>query len=185
MRLSRSEIAAAAYVAAILDGEGYIGAIRRQPRASNRMKSPKYELRVAVTMADRKTILFVANFCGLGHKAYVRPRRQPHHSDMWVLDLENHRAIDLLRRVLPFMIAKKSQAELAIELWNLRLTSRANITQSSGDLKFKAGPQAGKPYRALKLNDGFLKKCDDLYLAMRRREVTNNGIVSAPQSARN
>lgn len=170
-----SEIAARAYVAALLDGEGYIGAIRRSPSKANKRSSPGYSIRVSVQMTERGSIDFLARFCGLSRSSItIRRARQSHHSDTFVFDLENHRAIALLDRVLPFLIVKRKQAKLALRLWRLRQLSKHHRTKIVTHQH--AGFNRGDPYRVRGLSDSHVARCDALYRQMRRRIVTNNGI---------
>lgn len=174
-RLSAEQVAIRAYCAGIIDGEAYIGAIRRMPSAANKLVSPKYSVRVAVTMADRDPIILVASLVGRADKVYLRDRKaKENHSPMWVLDLEQATAVALLREVLPYLVCKKSQAELACKLFEFR--SNPITEPGKKTFIFKAGRYAGKTYRPRVLSRKFVRKCDDLYLALRRRKTTNNGI---------
>lgn len=145
-----------AYVAGLLDGEAYIGAIRRAPERSHGV-SPRYSIRVAVMMADEAPIRVIAGLAGAEASVYLRDRKQKqHHSPMWVIDLEADRAYALLRAVLPFLICKRAQAEFACELFELK----------------RARARNGKAIEA-----ELLARFDLLYLAMRRRpNGTNNGV---------
>lgn len=174
-RLSAEQMVLRAYCAGIIDGEAYIGAIRRMPSAANKLVSPKYSVRVAITMADREPIVRVASLVGRVDKIYLRDRRaKENHSPMWVLDLEQATAVDLLKKVIPYLVCKKDQAKLACRLYDLR--SNPVTTRGKRSFVFKAGVNEGKVYRPRVLSRQYLKKCDTMYLALRRRTITNNGI---------
>lgn len=160
-----------AYCAGLVDGEAYIGAIRRMPSKANKLRSPKYSIRLSITMADEGPVRFLADTIDVGHKVYVRDRKvKANHSAMWVLDLESVRAAKLIRLVKPYLICKKRQAERALQLFDLREVSgqHRNTFNDAGN--------------SLQLDRSYLQQCDAIYLAMRRRVFANNGISTVPLS---
>lgn len=107
-------------------------------------------------MADREPVELVASL--VGAPVYERDRRaKENHSLMYVMDITSERAVSLLKKVFPYLICKKRQAELACKLQ---------------ELKSLRGAGGGR------LADDDIAQYDALYLAMRRRSVTNNGIVA-------
>lgn len=157
--LPLAETALRAYCAGIIDGEGYIGCTRTAPRGTN--ISYRYFVRLSVMMADREPVELVASL--VGASVYQRDRKaKDNHSLMYVLDITSHVAIRLIRQVLPYLICKREQALLACQLQDLKTSNHA----ANG---------AGR-----RLTPEHLAKCDALYLAMRRRLVTNNGIEALP-----
>lgn len=172
-----SERCRTAYFAGLLDGEAYIGAIRRMPTKTNKMASPKYSIRVSVAMCDEAPIRALARFCGVIDLVRVRNRkRKPCHKPCFLIDLEGERAAILLRKTLPFMIAKRSQAEQALKLFSLLSKSRQFHTRATKSLLFKGGRNIGLPYRTFGLSSDFIRQCDEFYINLRRRTFTNNGI---------
>lgn len=170
-------VAARAYVAGILDGEGYIGACRRRPTKSNRMVSPRYSIRVSVLMVDEAPVRFVADVCGCPEKVYLRDRRRKaHHNATFIIDLEGRRAADLLTRVMPFMLGKRNQAELTLEFYALLQQARQYRTKLAQTLQFKRGRMKGSPYSVFALSDEYVRRCDEFYLRLRRRAISNSGV---------
>lgn len=153
-RLSAEQAAIHAYCAGIIDGEGYVGCTRTKPRGTS--VSPRFTVRVGLMMADREPVELVASL--VGAPVYERDRRaKENHSLMYVMDITSERAVSLLKKVFPYLICKKRQAELACKLQ---------------ELKSLRGAGGGR------LADDDIAQYDALYLAMRRRSVTNNGIVA-------
>lgn len=158
-----------AYCAGLIDGEAYVGAIRRMPSAANKLKAPKYTIRVCISMADESPVRYLAETVDATDKVYIRDRRaKAHHSAMYVLDLENNAAERLLRLTLPYLLCKKRQAERAIALFEFLATSKENRNTPNADRT------------ALQRDRVFLKRCDRFYLAMKRRVVSNNGVATRP-----
>jgi hypothetical protein len=153
-----------AYIAGILDGEGFIGAKRRMPTVNNKMKSPKYSACISVAMTDYEPIHFIADYFGLAD--LIQTRKRGNYSTIYVLDVENNRAIEILKKALPFLVGKKKQAEAAIRLNLLRHESREHHTKVISTAIFKSGNAQGHPYRVYGLSDEFLKRCDDIFIEL-------------------
>jgi hypothetical protein len=128
------------------------------PNSGNKMKSPKYTIRVAIVMADEGPIKLIASLVRLEHKVYIRNRKiKAHHSAMVCLDVEGEQAKSLLLATLPYLVGKKRQALLALRLQ-----------------KYKEENPQEKGGRS----DRYIRECDAMYIAMRRRPITNSGIVT-------
>ncbi len=156
-----------AYIAGILDGEGYIGAKRRMPTHANRMNSPKYSIAVSVSMTDEGPIRMIAEFCGASANVKARKRTRTG-KVIYQLDLENKRAEVLLRQVRPYLVAKNWQAKKAISLHELRSESRKHRTRVVSVVQFSGGRNAGASHRVFGLSLDFLARCDAIYTELLR-----------------
>jgi hypothetical protein len=156
-------VADLAYIAGLIDGEGYIGATRRSPLSATR--SARYCVRVSVEMTDREPIAFLAErFASL---ELIRLRkRAKHYKPIYVLNLEHHRAEALLRAIAPYLVGKQRQAALALSLADLRAVSRSNRTKVVSTLQFRGGVQKGRDYRLFGLSDDFIAQCDEVYRSL-------------------
>lgn len=178
-RLTAEQMVLRAYCAGVIDGEGYLGAIRRLPTKANKMSSPKYSVRFSVMMADRDPVVAIASLIGVEDMVYVRRRKaKEHHAKMYVLDLESHRAIALVRLVLPYLKGKKEQAELLCKFYDFRAQSRKHRTKRGAVFQFAAGRYKGRDYTVRQLSESYLDECDRYYVALRRRFISNNGHVA-------
>ena len=102
----------AAYLAGIIDGEGCIHA---------RVKSGKtVVVALSVGMVHRPTIDWIATTTGGGRVAPYAKSKTGNYRRAWLVMFGAHRACDVLRQTLPFMVTKKREAELVIELMDLR-----------------------------------------------------------------
>ncbi len=152
-----------AYLAGIVDGECYVGVKRRMP-GINKMKSPKYEVAVGISMTDAEPVQMMAAFCGMLDLVYTR--HPVGYKTSYCFDLENHRAIKFLQKVFPYLRTKRRQATLAIEFWKLRAESRKHRTKVMGTLTKKSRHGIGTPYRVLGLSDEYIARCDAIYVAL-------------------
>jgi hypothetical protein len=165
-------IAARAYIAGLVDGDGTIGIKRRLPSAANRMASPKYSAHVGVAMTDRAPVEFVAAFCGAPERVTSRARKNGYKT-MHEFSVENDRAAALLTEIQPFLVGKQGQAALVLELAALRKQGRANRTRETSSHQFAAGRNKGSTYRVFGLSHEYLDRCDCLYQA---------SLVNSPRS---
>ena len=103
-----------AYLAGIIDGEGHIGIMRKEP--SGRFVSPHHTLRVEIGMYSDDVISWIqTKFDGNRYlkKPYITTngvRRKVCHVICW----QGQKALTLLKIVLPFLIEKKQQALISI-----------------------------------------------------------------------
>lgn len=156
--------ATAAYLAGLIDGDGYVGIRRRNPTAKNNCISPKFSPCVGVYMTDEAPIKALAKFVdGHDRRVTVRKRTGAHRS-LFEIGFENERAAGLLRSTFRFLVGKRRQAELALELACLREESGAHRTKVL-DRLIESGPQAGRIHRSMCLGDAFVAKCAALHEA--------------------
>lgn len=101
---------ALAYIAGIIDGEGCIQI--QKPKKHNREKSQPYKLQLRVANTDLRLIEYI----NLIFPAYVYngSERRKGRRRQFVWHANGSKAADVLRAVLPFMICKKEQADVAI-----------------------------------------------------------------------
>jgi hypothetical protein len=109
----------AAYVAALLDGEGCIHS-GYPDHGNNRL------LCIIVTMVHRPTIEWLKEKCGglvYPHQSNQKPARTA-----WCWQVKAARSHALLKAVRPYMITKADEADVAIELagtiWNNQVRGR-------------------------------------------------------------
>lgn len=156
------------YLAGLIDGEGWIGVSRRLPTKKNRLSAPKYSPRISVSMTDFGPVMLLAQFCDSEHTVYTRNRgdNKPIH----VIDIENKKAVFLLKEIRPYLIGKKEQADLVLELADLRTKSRNFRTKVVGTGIHGSSTNArGHTYKIFGLSDEYIAKCDNIYTALLKR----------------
>jgi hypothetical protein len=103
----------AAYAAGLLDGEGHIGIVKKSLRKGRRLREIYAEVRISMT--DEATVQWLKDHFGGGILRLKRHSQHPHWQDMYRWDKHSLKATEFLREVLPYLITKRAQAELAIE----------------------------------------------------------------------
>jgi hypothetical protein len=101
-----------AYFAGLFDGEGCINVTEVKPRPGR--CSPTFQTLAQVSMTDRRSLdLLMDSFGGsirLASKKGARP--------IWIWRVYHKTAKQFLEAILPYLVVKKLQAELLIELEN-------------------------------------------------------------------
>ena len=114
----------AAYVAGIIDGEGSLTIGVNKQRS---WKSPHYQVEIFVTMTCQSTIEALHTFhpgaSGSQYKNHPKWKEQ----FRWIVC--GRSALAVLLQVLPYLICKKRQAELLIEMQQSKINP---ITQATG-----------------------------------------------------
>jgi hypothetical protein len=103
----------AAYLAGIMDGEGSITLVRSHaPRTRGRYVYPL----VRIANTDRAIIDWVVRVVPLGAYSY-RSAMNERCKDVHHIGWASNDAIAVLREILPFLVAKRNQAEIVLSLW--------------------------------------------------------------------
>lgn len=130
-----------AYVAGLVDGEGSIW--------SSYPKTGMRPLALVVSMIHRPTIEWLHGKCG----GYVSPRRSnaANARQAWVWHLHGIRSGSLLKRIIPFMVTKREEAEVGLKLWATFWVNqwRGRLTEETVALRRRHGQEL----RDLKLRE--------------------------------
>lgn len=119
-----------AYVAGIIDGEG---CIRIKRRRGWREGSPRYDLEITVTNTEKALLLWLQENLGCG-SIYDKDRsaaRKPHWNPTFAWRVTELKAADLLRRIHPYLVIKKSQCETALEFQTFRTSNAGRFKTPS------------------------------------------------------
>ena len=101
-----------AYTAGIIDGEGYIGIKRHKKPEYNW----NYNVRLQVTNTDKTLMDWLLIKWG-GH-IYSRLGRTERHAPQYIWTLNCQDSVDMLQQLLPYLVIKQKQAQLAIGFQN-------------------------------------------------------------------
>ena len=117
--MKRTELA---YIAGIVDGEGYIG-ISADHRKRNPGR-PCWRLRVAVTNTNEWLVQYLKFSIG-GGVITLKNSKNPKPCYQW--EIKHGKAADFLKLILPYLQLKRPQAEIAIKF-------QASVTKSTRKL---------------------------------------------------
>ena len=102
-----------AYIAGILDGEGYIGIKKTTTRRNGRV-NPQYQERVQVRMVDKGAIEFLADM--LGGNYYKEKPSSTNGRPLYCYQTSDLQAVTILKKVLPYLRVKNRNALAVLEL---------------------------------------------------------------------
>jgi hypothetical protein len=103
-----------AYLAGLIDGEGCITIIKSKP--ARKAKNPSYSLQVFINITDERVIRYCKEVTGVGSISFLLvTKRKPTWKNIWTWCLRKQDTYDFLVQILPYLIIKKRQAELAVE----------------------------------------------------------------------
>ena len=101
----------AAYVAGVVDGEGYIGVAKTKGTGS--MRSTRYAGVLIVGNTSRPSIEELVSVHGIGSVSYRRGGERTKGFYLWAI--QSRSARDVLVRIRPYLVVKRAQADLVIE----------------------------------------------------------------------
>mgnify|MGYP001569968818 CR=1 FL=1 len=109
MKILKTDLA---WAAGILDGEGYIGMTRIKAGIQRRI-NPSFQTRISVRMVDYSAVKKLYNMFGGTFKNVKPPNSQKHRAsfEWFASDLVSDK---VLRKVMPYLVTKKSQASLVV-----------------------------------------------------------------------
>lgn len=156
-----------AYLAGIIDGEGYIGISIRRPSAANKMTSTTYKARLSIQMADLEALeVFCEAFCEAFRSTSPRYAGAPikhQHRQIYVVDLVGQAIGPILQRLLPYLRVKRRQSLLVLEFLELQTdpwrhrTKPIHVTRNQGQ-------HTGKTWTRWGLCDEYVAQCEAMYL---------------------
>lgn len=104
-------IAEAAYIAGLIDGEGWIGLMSR--RATDR--PARFIPAMAININSGEVLEWLVEVTGLGNVLRVKSHKSNHeHSYRWMITSSS--AASLLRQIRPYLIIKQHSADVVIKL---------------------------------------------------------------------
>lgn len=108
MRLSKTQ---AAYIAGVIDGDGYIGLSKK--RTLDQRSGYSYRPVVSVSNTKVELLFWLEQITGVGSICAMK-RSNLAHKQAFIWQTWSQRAADILRLILPYLILKKKQAELMV-----------------------------------------------------------------------
>jgi hypothetical protein len=122
------------WMAGFFDGEGYVGI-----QFARRGNFPNPRLAVSVTNTDTRALaIFRERFGGSTPYGYLpKKNAKPHHLKVYRWHLDGSKALAFLEVIVPYLVVKKEQVELAIQFWKLpwRGVSKRGIGRSIEQIK--------------------------------------------------
>lgn len=152
-----------AYLAGLIDGEGYIG-VKRSGRS--------FHARIQVRMVDEPAIAFLRDTLG---GSYYREKEQPGRRPLYCWQASDAAAARILHAVLPYLRVKREQAETVLAFRMLQAQGPQHLTKIVGyrDFPNAYGVVRRVPNRAL--SDDYITRCEEFWQACKRLNRPKGG----------
>lgn len=151
-----------AYIAGIVDGEGYVGIKKSAAYKCQGRKTPGYHARIQIRMVDESAIQFVASI--LGGWYYPEKPHSQKGKPLFCYQASDERAGKILGILLPYLRIKKNQALNILELRKLQSEGNQHRTKILGYRNFPNSHGTPRQVPNLAFSDEYVQKCEDLYL---------------------
>lgn len=133
-----------AYIAGIIDGEGSIMISRDRSksfmaqRLARGSTDPHYHAGIRVGMLDRRPLDLIVEVTGIGKIVEEKPYHHKRPMFRWALRKKTE-VIQFLRLIMPYLIVKKEQAQLAIKFMDEWVSlNGSRLTQEVREYREKA-----------------------------------------------
>jgi len=156
-----------AYLAGLIDGEGYIGIKKCKPVKGHRTTT-SYHARIQVRMINEAAIKFLAEI--LGGKYYREKRHCNNGRPLFCWQVSDALAQKSLKALLPFLRVKKKQAILVLMFRGLQSESSKHRTKTTGTRKLQHWAGKILTVRNLSLSDEYVAECEGFW---RQAKVLN------------
>ena len=159
----------AAYLAGIIDGEGYIGIKRMQPK---NMKSVAYRARIQVRMTDEPAIKFLRDT--LGGMYYRERQSKKGRKILYCYQVSDRAAESVLWSVINYLRVKRKQAELVLEFRDLQRSASQYRTKIIGQRNFP-NLYGNRVIQTRAHSDKYVAKCHEFYEQCKRLNRVGDG----------
>ena len=114
-----------AYLAGVMDSDGNFGVVKKRVP---RMLWPHYRINIrAAQVAPSPAIELLAKT--FGGNVTIRRARRPNHRDLVGWGLHDGRAAAAIKALYPYLVVKKHEAELLLELLQLKAQGKKGLTE--------------------------------------------------------
>ncbi len=150
-----------AYLAGLIDGEGYIGIKKQRPTADR--VAPSYHARIQVRMVDEQAITLLAQ--KLGGKYYSERAAAGKRRGLYCWQASDALAEQILRALLPYLRVKRRSAEAVLRFRGWQAGNSAHRTKLLGHRQFQGYRGGVRTVRTMGFSDEYIAVCETAYAA--------------------
>ncbi len=148
-----------AYIAGLIDGEGYIGIKKASVRKD--CFNPCYHARIQIRMVDEPAIKFIADT--LGGNYYKEKPNADNGRPLYCYQASDKIAATILETVLPYLKVKKQSAETVLHLRKLQSEGNKHRTKITGYRDFPNSHGTVRRIANKSYSDEYIAMCNTLY----------------------
>lgn len=150
-----------AYLAGLVDGEGYIGIKRSKAYACQQRKTPSYHVRIQVRMVDEGAIRFLSETLG---GTYFLEKPHAHGGrPLYCFSASDLKAAHIIRTLLPYLRIKRAVAVVALSLRGLQAEAARHKTKVIGQRSFPNAYGTDRTIDIKCLSDEYISRCQALW----------------------
>lgn len=161
-----------AYMAGLVDGEGYIGIKKAKAYKCQGRQTPGYHARIQIRMVDEEAIKFVA--INLGGWYYKEKSSCSGGRPLYCFQASDKSAENILKILMPYLRIKKASAKTVIKLRKLQSNGNKYRTKITGHRNFPNAKGTKRVIPNKSFSDKYVQMCESLYLKC--KELNKVGI---------
>lgn len=161
-----------AYIAGLVDGEGYIGIKKAKAYKCQGRKTNGYHARIQIRMVDESAIKFIAE--NLGGWYYKEKPSCNNGKPLFCYQSSDKSAEGILKILLPYLKVKKDSAKTVIEFRKLQSNGKKYRTKITGYRDFPNSHGTIRKIANKSFSDEYVQKCEAFYL--RCKELNRVGV---------
>jgi hypothetical protein len=161
-----------AYVAGLVDADGYIGIKKAAAYKCQGRKTPGYHGRIQIRMVSEEAIAFISTL--LGGWYYKEKPSAKKGRPLYCFQASDKSAEKILKTIVPFLKIKKESAKTVIALRNLQANGAKHRTKILGYRNFPNSHGTPRKVPNLVFSDEYVAQCESLY--MQCKELNRVGV---------
>lgn len=150
-----------AYIAGIVDGEGYIGIKKTSAHKCQGRVNNGYHARIQIRMVDEPAIKFISET--LGGWYYKEKPSVTKGRPLYCFQASDKSAESVLKTILPFLRVKKESAETVLNLRRIQAGSRKHRTKITGYRQFPNKYGTARTVANMSFSDEYIQSVHALY----------------------
>ena len=148
-----------AYIAGLIDGEGYIGIKKASVRKD--CFHPSYHARIQIRMVDEPAIKFITET--LGGQYYKEKPNANNGRPLYCYQASDKIAATILKTIIPYLKVKKQSAETVLQLRKLQSKGTKHRTKITGYREFPNIHGTVRMVPNMSYSDEYIAMCDEFY----------------------
>jgi len=148
-----------AYIAGLIDGEGYIGIKKSTIRKD--CFNPSYHARIQIRMVDEEAIKFITKT--LGGNYYKEKPSVAKGRPLYCFQASDKSAEMILKTILPYLKIKKSLAEIVLKFRSIQANSVKYRNKVTGYREFPNSHGVVRKVPNLSYSDEYMEICEGYY----------------------
>jgi len=158
-----------AYIAGIVDGEGYIGIKKTKAYKCQDRQTNGYHARIQIRMVDEPAIKFIAE--NLGGWYYAEKPHSENGRPLFCYQSSDKSAETILKILLPYLKVKKESAKTVLNLRKLQSKGKNYRTKITG---YRTAFGRKDKIPSFSFSDDYVQMCESHYL--RCKELNRVGV---------